>query len=719
MAFCMNCGTQLPDGAKFCLECGTKLGDIKLKQATKRETAYEGTVYKCPNCGDILDAYESVCETCGYERRGSKATNSVQKLSQKLQEIEAQRPSKKMTSVFKKAMVQDHLSKTDEQKIDLIKNYAIPNTKEDIMEFAVLAVSNIDPAAFSSMNNTAMYETSRKALSDAWMSKFEQVYQKGRLMFGETTELQNLYQQYLKKRKEIKRKKASLWIMLAGMMGFTIILSLSVVIGTTISDNNSKAEEDARLETLITQITSAIDCGDYKLAMMYADRVRYNGSYDEEIERDWEIQRDYWIDKIIEEAAKSGIFLESPDDPAEDPQTPQEITVQTESTAAPSATPAPEPSATPTPAPSATPTPAPSATPTPAPSATPTPAPSATPTPAPSAEPKKHSEVADETCNVRIDIECEENLFLNSYDINIYIDEEPYGTVAHGDTKTILISLDKGIHTIKFEEADYNGIFNEVDITISESTHFSYCLSCHFLSIEIESTEQKSADIISVNYSENSIENEYEYSYMHDKHNVYIATPLSDTKIKISKWKKESSTSKKAQYDCDIGTFDITEKNCCFVWLSSEQTAFLFQFRDSSNSYFDKTTLCTFTVNSETGDSLKGSNYNKKTCCYSFQNDKYHLYRAIPLSKDIIKIEVWYRSSSLEKFVYAYDLCTIKTNDINNDFEWNDIEHSSFSITLCDMQNSSHWEGNQLVSFIVEDPDYKYADINDYLENGK
>ena len=26
--FCMNCGTQLPDGAKFCMNCGTKGGEV-------------------------------------------------------------------------------------------------------------------------------------------------------------------------------------------------------------------------------------------------------------------------------------------------------------------------------------------------------------------------------------------------------------------------------------------------------------------------------------------------------------------------------------------------------------------------------------------------------------------------------------------------------------------------------------------------------------------
>lgn len=31
--FCMNCGTQLPDGAKFCMNCGTKMGDAPAPSA--------------------------------------------------------------------------------------------------------------------------------------------------------------------------------------------------------------------------------------------------------------------------------------------------------------------------------------------------------------------------------------------------------------------------------------------------------------------------------------------------------------------------------------------------------------------------------------------------------------------------------------------------------------------------------------------------------------
>lgn len=83
MAFCMNCGTQLSEGAKFCADCGTPVGAVEDKSKNKRRSLCEETVFKCSNCGDIMDAHELVCETCEYERRGAKATTSV-KMNERL-----------------------------------------------------------------------------------------------------------------------------------------------------------------------------------------------------------------------------------------------------------------------------------------------------------------------------------------------------------------------------------------------------------------------------------------------------------------------------------------------------------------------------------------------------------------------------------------------------------------------------------------------------------
>ena len=88
MAFCINCGQELTEGSKFCAGCGKAVSDNS--STSQRKIIYEGEIYKCPNCGDILDAYESVCEICGYERRGEKATGSVRELQLKLEELSRQ-----------------------------------------------------------------------------------------------------------------------------------------------------------------------------------------------------------------------------------------------------------------------------------------------------------------------------------------------------------------------------------------------------------------------------------------------------------------------------------------------------------------------------------------------------------------------------------------------------------------------------------------------------
>ena len=44
---------------------------------------------------------------------------------------------------------------------------------------------------------------------------------------------------------------------------------------------------------------------------MNADNLHYTKS-DTDLEKEWEIKRDYYIDKVIEEAAKDGIILEEP-----------------------------------------------------------------------------------------------------------------------------------------------------------------------------------------------------------------------------------------------------------------------------------------------------------------------------------------------------------------------------------------------------------------------
>lgn len=75
-------------------------------------------------------------------------------------------------------------------RVLLIRNYPIPNTKEDIFEFMILASSNI------SGDNSF-------SLSEAWKSKFEQGYQKAKLLFCDEPEFEKIQTLYEKTQKRI------------------------------------------------------------------------------------------------------------------------------------------------------------------------------------------------------------------------------------------------------------------------------------------------------------------------------------------------------------------------------------------------------------------------------------------------------------------------------------------------------------------------------------
>lgn len=314
MAFCSNCGHQLTEGAKFCFECGTKVNIQEPSQDDVRKIAYDGEIHKCPNCGDILDAYESVCKACGYEQRGSRATSSVHELAVRLQQIEEAR----LTSNNHSRFGFGQSSEIDQQKINLIRSFVIPNTKEDILEFAVLAASNVDTSAYDDSYGilSTLQNGRRKAVSDAWLAKLKQAYQKAKLVFVGDPRISEIESLYETTSKAIKRVKGRVWKILGIVFGALFAFFMLVGIIAISSTENDQKAENARLEAIEIQVQEALQADDYTLALMHADRLYY-GENEEKYIRDWQIKREFWIKRVIEEAAKDGITLEPPSDPEE------------------------------------------------------------------------------------------------------------------------------------------------------------------------------------------------------------------------------------------------------------------------------------------------------------------------------------------------------------------------------------------------------------------
>ena len=221
MAFCTECGRQLAAGAKFCFECGAQVNGPVSPRVEPRKTVYDGEIHRCPNCGDILDAYETICDACGYELRGRKASSVVETFATKLGQIESE-PFVAPKGV-KPGMVAYNMMR-NEGRINLIRIFPIPNTKEDLFEFAIMAASNIETDYWS-------LTSSDKAISDAWQAKFEQAYQKAKICFGDDNNFETLHILYLQKMREKKSGalKNGFLIAICAVSPFVIVLTILLI----------------------------------------------------------------------------------------------------------------------------------------------------------------------------------------------------------------------------------------------------------------------------------------------------------------------------------------------------------------------------------------------------------------------------------------------------------------------------------------------------------
>lgn len=190
MAYCPNCGTKLVDGDVFCGNCGKRIeaaaapcepvfsqAPTEERESPTKETKPKSGIMRCPACGEIVDKNAVICPSCGFGIR-DVADGSIALLSQKLDLIESRRPQKR------KKDENDTISATDERKISLIRSWPIPNSKDDLIEFAAMASGNC--IASPKLGNDRI--AAEDALADAWRSKFDQAYAKAEHLFGDSDE---------------------------------------------------------------------------------------------------------------------------------------------------------------------------------------------------------------------------------------------------------------------------------------------------------------------------------------------------------------------------------------------------------------------------------------------------------------------------------------------------------------------------------------------------
>lgn len=297
--FCTSCGEKNNIGARFCQSCGTPSGtgnNIKQTEEFRKEEYHQSTYYerrqefagkiiKCPNCGETLRSFVAMCPSCGYELRDSKSSSAVSEFARKLEKIESTRqPSSGLRGVAN-AFGMDVVDKTDEEKENMIRSFSVPNNKEDIFEFMILAASNIDIAALN-----------MSRISKAWLAKFEQTYNKAKLSFGADSDFEKIKYIYITKIKEIKKEKIKNYAIIFGPIAFLFVLLLCIVIPVKVSASST----EKKLNATVQEIQMDIKNGDYDEALIKANTLHYDEDWSSAKAKDWDEQREELIDLINE-----------------------------------------------------------------------------------------------------------------------------------------------------------------------------------------------------------------------------------------------------------------------------------------------------------------------------------------------------------------------------------------------------------------------------------
>lgn len=267
MNYCKNCGMKLEGENKFCPECGDFVEQQEVLQGV-----YEGVLHICPNCGEALNAFETECSKCGYELRSVKVRSAVAEFAQKIEQIEALRVQNEWNVPTRGK----ELTNTDKQKIALIRSFSIPNTKEDLYEFMILAGTNIDAEV---MIEFAKGEPAR-AESDAWAAQFEQAYKKAQISFFNDADLamfEHIYKEKIVEVKKLRKKKERK----DDIVGYGVLLALAVIVIMVVAfivDAVRIEITENRLEKRLEQVYEHMEEEKYELAYTETANLIFTGS---------------------------------------------------------------------------------------------------------------------------------------------------------------------------------------------------------------------------------------------------------------------------------------------------------------------------------------------------------------------------------------------------------------------------------------------------------
>jgi len=212
--------------------------------------------------------------------------------------------------------------------------------------------------------------------------------------------------------------------------------------------------------------------------------------------------------------------------------------------------------------------------------------------------------VSEPKYSVKLKIDCVENIILNKYDIDVYVDDKFMGDIDHGSNDIYELELSKGKHTIRVEHAEDYEIDGKISIDIIGDSTVELEVTCETENVKIknktkskeETKKNTNKDTKKENKSDKKEENKEDKSSETDN-SVYYSTNDSNS-VKAGNKGIYSYIKKGNEYDVYL-ILDLDEKfvyTCCYgngddsCWKSKItsgdlNTSLVVTMYDNGNSY--------------------------------------------------------------------------------------------------------------------------------------
>jgi len=246
-----------------------------------------GDVRKCPACGAIVETFATKCQDCGTEFRNIEASKNIIKFFEKLDEVESNRKDSfyesnksnigigtvikwlffwyillpfKIISFFINKSKPAKWSTTDSRKEELILNFPIPVSREEILEFLNLASSKINSNTYF---NAFAEETKYKdSWNKIWLKKIEQIHSKAAMaMKNDKKSFEDVNKIAENARFTIKNNNKKVLHIALGFITLVAALIIWGIISSNIDDNNLNKQKELK-----TKAETFIKSGEYAKA---------------------------------------------------------------------------------------------------------------------------------------------------------------------------------------------------------------------------------------------------------------------------------------------------------------------------------------------------------------------------------------------------------------------------------------------------------------------